>query len=410
MAFSWTDGAGGGGGGGVSAHGALTGLGNDDHTQYLLANGNRNTQGFTVMSQYGGAATLLPTFLGSSTGIVWVGEKGAFRAGMNTLGGWAQDKIGSLSTAFGDQSEASGYASFAVGTSAKASKDYAVSMGLETVASGQNSTAIGRSAVASGNGSMALHSGTATAYESFALRGLATGASATSLTGEASGNNAISLGGTASGENSFSLRGVASGESSVAIGQWARTNGFAGAVVIDARPELNSTVNARQTGHFVVRASGFYLGNVQPIGANPTGQFLSTSTNAYLSTGGNWTNSSDSTKKSNFRAVDGEQVLSKLASLPVYTWQYKAEDSTVRHMGPTAQAFRKAFGLGDSETAIGTVDIDGVAMAGVKALETRTKQLKAETQALRAENAQMAERLAQLESLVARLTPTNKER
>lgn len=422
VAFSWTDGAGGGGGGGVSAHGALTGLGNDDHTQYLLANGNRNAQGFTVLSQYGGAATPLPTFSGSSTGLVWLGERGAFRAGMNSIGGWASNKIGSFSTAFGDQSEASGYASFAAGTEAKAINGYATSIGVETLASGVSSIAMGSNAQATGGNSMALGSGVATGEKSatingtasgpnsLALKGTASGTSAISLSGDATGLYGISLGGLASGQFSVGIRGVASGDHSVAIGRFAHTNNFTSSVVIDAGYGDGAPVYARQNGHFVVRAERIFFGTGTPTGANPAGRYLNTGTGAYLSTGGTWTNTSDSTKKSDFRAVDGEQVLSKLASLPVYTWRYTAEDSEVRHMGPTAQAFRKAFGLGDSETAIGTVDIDGVAVAGVKALENRTKQLKAETQALRAENAQMAERLAQLESLVARLTPTNKER
>jgi hypothetical protein len=160
----------------------------------------------------------------------------------------------------------------------------------------------------------------------------------------------------------------------------------------------------------VVRADRIFLGSGSPSAVSPAVRYIDTGTGAYLSTGGVWTNTSDSTKKTAFRAVDGEQVLSKLASLPVYTWHYTAEDSTSRHMGPTAQAFRQAFGLGDTDKAIATVDIDGVAVAGVKALEARTKQLKSETQALRAENAQLSERLAQLEALVARLTGTPRER
>lgn len=39
-----------GGGGGVSDHGALTGLGDDDHTQYLLADGTRNLTGNLTVS------------------------------------------------------------------------------------------------------------------------------------------------------------------------------------------------------------------------------------------------------------------------------------------------------------------------------------------------------------------------
>jgi hypothetical protein len=52
-------------------------------------------------------------------------------------------------------------------------------------------------------------------------------------------------------------------------------------------------------------------------------------------------------------------------------------------MGPTAQDFRAAFGLGDFPLRINTIDADGVALAGVKALEARTRALQAEVDALR---------------------------
>ena len=103
-------------------------------------------------------------------------------------------------------------------------------------------------------------------------------------------------------------------------------------------------------------------------------RFIETSTGAYLSSGGTWTNSSDSTRKTGFQDVDGESVLAKLAVMPIRTWQYRAEDSSVRHIGPTAQDFRAAYGLGDTEKAIATVDADGIALAAVQALEKRTRE------------------------------------
>ena len=55
-------------------------------------------------------------------------------------------------------------------------------------------------------------------------------------------------------------------------------------------------------------------------------------------------------------------------------WNYKAQNTAIRHMGPTAQDFRAAFGLGDFPLRINTIDADGVALAGVKALEARTRE------------------------------------
>lgn len=60
-------------------------------------------------------------------------------------------------------------------------------------------------------------------------------------------------------------------------------------------------------------------------------------------------------------------------------------------MGPTAQDFHAAFGLGgDDPLLIGTIDTDGIALAGVKALAS-------ENQALKAALAALSERLDRLE-------------
>lgn len=74
------------------------------------------------------------------------------------------------------------------------------------------------------------------------------------------------------------------------------------------------------------------------------------------------------------------------------TWNYTSQDAEIRHAGPTAQDFHAAFGLGESELTINTVDIDGINLAAVKALEARTaaqqariESLETEVAALRAE-------------------------
>lgn len=219
--------------------------------------------------------------------------------------------------------------------------------------------------------------------------------------GSAAANYSMALNGDAGGTSSTAIRGISSGDHSVAIGRNANTNYQANAIVLSASQSMG-VAKALADGHFVMQGYRFWMGNGPQTAITP-GRFLETSTGAYLSTGGTWTNTSDSTKKANFRAVDGESVLSTLAALPVYTWNYTAEDTTTRHMGPTAQAFRAAFNLGDTDKAISTVDIDGVAIAGVKALEARTKSLKTETIALREENAALTARLSQLEALVAQL-------
>jgi hypothetical protein len=54
--------------------------------------------------------------------------------------------------------------------------------------------------------------------------------------------------------------------------------------------------------------------------------------------------------------------------LPISTWQHVNEDTTIRHLGPMAQDFHAAFGLGANETSIGTIDADGVALAAIQGL------------------------------------------
>src|SRR5579863_285094 len=55
---------------------------------------------------------------------------------------------------------------------------------------------------------------------------------------------------------------------------------------------------------------------------------------------------SDRNVKRDFEPVDGRGVLESLARVPMSTWSYRSEDRSVRHLGPMAQDFHEAFGLG----------------------------------------------------------------
>ena len=132
---------------------------------------------------------------------------------------------------------------------------------------------------------------------------------------------------------------------------------------------------------FSARASGgFFLGAGAVQASIPAGRFLNTTTGAHLTTTGVWTNNSDRNAKTDLRPVDGRAVLERLAALPITSWRYRNGDS--RHIGPMAQDFHAAFGLGQDDVSIGTVDADGVALAAIQGLHREVRERDARIAAL----------------------------
>lgn len=105
---------------------------------------------------------------------------------------------------------------------------------------------------------------------------------------------------------------------------------------------------------------------------------------------------SDRNIKRGFAAVDVDDVLERVATLPITTWSY-IEDPEVRHIGPMAQDFKSAFAVGGSDKAIAKVDADGVALAAVQALHQHVTKLEAENEELRTTLAALQKRLDRLE-------------
>lgn len=81
--------------------------------------------------------------------------------------------------------------------------------------------------------------------------------------------------------------------------------------------------------------------------------------------------------------VNGLAILDKVAELPVSTWSYTFEPG-VRHLGPMAQDFSAAFGLGDDDRVIDLTDANGVAIVSIQALYRRVQALEAEVARLSA--------------------------
>ena len=104
--------------------------------------------------------------------------------------------------------------------------------------------------------------------------------------------------------------------------------------------------------------------------------------------------------------MDAQAVLQRVAALPISEWRYRTEVSAARHMGPTAQDFRAAFGLGDGDTMIAAVDADGVALAAIQGLNAKLEQSlrerDAEVVAQREEIAEQRHEIATLRVQFAR--------
>lgn len=163
----------------------------------------------------------------------------------------------------------------------------------------------------------------------------------------------------------------------------------------------DSIITSPAADTFVVRANGGIWFGTATAALTPTigtGKFISTSTGAYLSTSGTWTDVSDRNVKENFEPVDPEEVLRLVATLPVQAWNYKAEDPSVRHMGPMAQDFYATFGLGQDDKHIAALDASGVTLAAIQGLYAQVQELEAENAELQARVDNLEARLAALEA------------
>ena len=286
---------------------------------------------------------------GSGTRMMWYPGKAAFRVGGINGTQWDDANIGLYSMAFGEDVRALGDNSLAVGQRAVAAGSRTLAMGEDVTATGANSVVLGYKASTS------------------------------------TGAGSPRLGTFVFGDRSTSTTGDTVHATTTNAAFWRVTNGF-----------------------YIWTASNLASGVAIQSGSSTTSPWcsianavISASNCAYLSSGGTWTNSSDRNRKHGFADVSGDDVLARLRTLPITTWTYNSDPDAVRHLGPMAQDFHAAFGLGGTDdTHIATVDADGVALAAVKALDARAQAQQTRIDALERENAELRARLDRIERML----------
>ena len=141
----------------------------------------------------------------------------------------------------------------------------------------------------------------------------------------------------------------------------------AGSFVWNGSPQITASTNDNS---FTVRC----LGGARFITSTNTNGFPGITHGVVLAAGGNsWASLSDRNAKTNFQPIQPRMVLAKLADLPVSMWEYKGSPGRT-YIGPTAQDFHHAFGLGQDDKSISTLDSDGVMYAAIQGLVEELKE------------------------------------
>jgi len=245
-----------------------------------------------------------------------------------------------------------------------------------TVGGGQNNTASESTATVGGGDDNIASGGGSTVgggHGNTASGGAATvGGGGWNGMGGFAGNTASGTASTVPG----GYNNLASGDFSFAAGHNARAL-HDGAFVWSH--SSTSVISSTTENQFLVRANG---------GIRLTTNDAGTVGTSLAPGSGTWVSFSDRNLKEHFAPVDGVDILNTLAGIPIQTWNYTTQEAAIRHMGPMAQDFYAAFGLGEGDTTIGVVDADGVALAAIQGLYTLVQAQQAEIAALKAVQAE----------------------
>jgi hypothetical protein len=309
------------------------------------------------------------------------GGAGNFAASSATVGG------GVANTADGD------YATVGGGYWITATGDYA------TVAGGKLNTADGTQSTVGGGADN--HAG----YRATVAGG---------LTNEALGSYST-IGGGHDNDATASYAAVVGGKANQATGQFSvAPGGYANVASGDYSFAAGHKADAVHDGAFVWADNypgEYYFDSAAPnefsaratggvrfvLGLQPDG---GPGWTCSVADGSTWSCASDRTLKENLTPVDEAEILARLGDVPIYTWNGIGADPAVQHMGPMAQDFYAAFGVGEDERQIATIDLDGVALAAIQGLQQLAEERAARIEALEAKSASQQ---AQIDELAARL-------
>jgi len=186
---------------------------------------------------------------------------------------------------------------------------------------------------------------------------------------------------------------VAGGQKNIASGQWSVVAGGQNNIAFgEASFAAGSNAQAKNAGAFVWADdnAGIFASTaanefaVRAIGGVRFVTSVAGTAGIQLAAGSSsWSILSDRNAKANFVPVDSQEVLRRVAALPLTTWNYKTQEAKIRHMGPMAQDLYQAFGLGEDEKHISTIDADGVALGAIQGLAQQVEAQQAEIAALK---------------------------
>ena len=147
------------------------------------------------------------------------------------------------------------------------------------------------------------------------------------------------------------------------------------------RLQMKGAGNPAQTGDWSISAGNTFVLQ-ERVAAN---NVMIVDQAGNMTIGGALTQNSDKNNKMAIVPVDHNEILDKLAALPISAWTYKNDaEAGIRHIGPMAQDFYAAFETGAGPTGISTIDTSGVALAAIKALSEENAVLRARLDAVEA--------------------------